>query len=312
MSELLPWLSAPMQVLARARAGNRLPAGLLIQAGEGTGGGELALHAAQLALCRAALPPCGVCTDCRRVEAQQHPDLLWLAPIEDSKLIRVEQVRELTQALSLTAHGGGASVAIIMPADAMNANAANALLKTLEEPRSGVMLVLVTALPSWLPATVLSRCQRLVVAPPTREQSRAWLAQGRPAQDWDGVLDVLGEAPLRAVQVQAGEFNRLRKETADALAQACAAQLDVAATADRWIRETQFDLRLACVEHWLMSRIDAWPQAAPAGIAVTLLLRLLDGVYELRALRNTSMNRALILEQLLWQLARGTGAVAVA
>ncbi len=84
-----------------------------------------------------------------------------MGPLEDSRQIRVEQIRELSEQLALTAHGGGATVALIAPADAMNANAANALLKTLEEPRAGVTLLLVASVPSRLPATILSRCQSL-------------------------------------------------------------------------------------------------------------------------------------------------------
>src|SRR5450631_1062843 len=98
------------------------------------------------------MPPCGHCRDCRLFLASQHPDFITVAPIEDSKLIRIEQIRELTEQLTLTAHGGGATAVLIAPADTLNANAANALLKTLEEPRPGVTLLLVASVPSRLPA----------------------------------------------------------------------------------------------------------------------------------------------------------------
>ena len=103
------------------------------------------VSAAQLALCREPDAPRGRCRDCRLFGAAQHPDFIELHPIEDSKLIRVEQVRELSEQLVLTAHAGGATVALLSPADSMNANAANALLKSLEEPRAGVTLILVSA-----------------------------------------------------------------------------------------------------------------------------------------------------------------------
>ena len=80
--------------------------------------------------------------------ALQHPDLLWIRPPEDSRQIRIEQLRELTAELALMSHGGGYKVAVIAPADALNRFAANALLKTLEEPPARTLLVLVATQPS--------------------------------------------------------------------------------------------------------------------------------------------------------------------
>jgi len=326
----LPWLSTHQQQLQRARAGGRFPAGLLIHAPPGAGGDELAGFAAQLALCRTSVAPCGVCRDCRMAHALQHPDLRWVTRTENSKLIRVEQIRELCDELTLTAYAGGASVAIISPADAMNANAANALLKTLEEPRAGVTLVLVTSTPSRLPATIRSRCQRLTVTAPTRPQSLGWLMAQKPSPDWDAVLEVLGNAPLAALPIDPPQFKRVRDETAATLAQARAGQLDIPGTAERWTRGEGFELRLACVENWLTMQVDAWSAAggqlrelrnvahlseSASDMNIVLLLRLLEAVYELRALAVTPINRALAVEQLLWQLAcsaRGAAAAAAA
>src|SRR6185437_5929052 len=162
-----PWLAGPLAHLRRARSAGRFPAALLIQDQPGAGGAALARFAVRLALCRSAQPPCGQCRDCRQLAAAQHPDYLHVAPMEESRQIRVEQIRELAELLALSAHAGAATVALSEPADAMNANAANALLKTLEEPRAGVSLLLVTAVPSRLAATILSRCQRLRVPRPS-------------------------------------------------------------------------------------------------------------------------------------------------
>jgi DNA polymerase-3 subunit delta' len=241
---------------------------------------------------------------------------------EESKLIRVEQIRELSEQLALTAHGGAATVAVLQPADAMNAFAANALLKTLEEPRPGTTLILVTAVPSRLPATLLSRCQRLRVRAPQRAEALAWLTAQRGAQDWDAVLDVIGNAPLQAVSLDPGEVARLRQETLTALRAARNGELDIAATAERWARGEHLELRLACIENWLTCRIDAWAAGAGAGADsgdemrnsthlsypadaanMAPLLRLLDAVYELRRLALTAINRSLAVEQLLWQCA---------
>ncbi len=113
----VPWLAAQLAQLQRARANGRYPSALLIHDQRGAGGLWLARYAAQLALCREPDAPCGHCRDCRQFLAAQHPDFMALAPLEDSKWIRIEQVRELTLQLALTSHAGGAAAALLAPAD---------------------------------------------------------------------------------------------------------------------------------------------------------------------------------------------------
>ena len=322
-----PWLAALIDQLRRARAAGRFPTGLLIHDERGAGGNALAQFAAQLALCREPDAPCGHCRDCRQFLAQQHPDYVEVKPIEDSKYIRVEQVRDLGQELALTSHNGGATVVLLSPADSMNPNAANALLKTLEEPRAGVSLILLCSEPSRLPATILSRCQKLKVLAPARSVSIAWLERHGGAGPWGLALDVLGNAPFEALAVNATELARLKSETDRALSEALAGRLDIPATAERWAaKSAPFELRLACLETWITSRIDEASAKRPqssemrsrahlsessSDMNIALLLRVLDAAYELRRLRLTSLNRSLALEQMLWQLPRaGRGAKA--
>lgn len=315
-----PWLAPALERLRRARSLGRFPAALLIQEQRGAGGAALAEFAVRLALCRAPEPPCGQCRDCRQLAVAQHPDFLRVAPLEDSRQIRVEQIRELSEQLALSAHGAGATVALIAPADAMNANAANALLKTLEEPRAGVSLLLLTDSPSRLPPTILSRCQRLVVPPPSRAASLAWLARQAGGAPWEAVLEVIGNAPFEALSLDARAVARLGSETQAALAQLASGQLDVARTAEAWGRAQSLELRLTCLENWLTSRIDraargtaharelrigAHLSEAGSDLNMARLLRVLDALHELRRLRLTAINRPLALELLLRQLAVG-------
>jgi DNA polymerase-3 subunit delta' len=319
-----PWLSPLCEQLRRARLAGRFPTGLLIHDERGAGGEMLARFAAQLALCREQDAPCGRCRDCRQWLAAQHPDFIRVVPLEDSKYIRVEQIRELSESLALTSHNGGATVVLLQPADSLNANAANALLKTLEEPRAGVTLLLLCSEPSRLPATILSRCQRLKVLPPSRELSIAWLERHRGSGPWAVVLEVLGNAPYEALQIDAAELARLKAETDRALADALANRLDVTTTAERWAAKGgPFELRLACIETWITARIEgavskpahrremrssAHLSESGSDMNIAYLLRVLEGAYELRRLRLTSINRALALEQLLWQLTRASRA----
>jgi DNA polymerase-3 subunit delta' len=316
----VPWLAPQLEQLQRARRSGRFPSALLIHDQRGAGGEWLARYAAQLGLCRAPTAPCGQCRDCRQFLCGQHPDFVMLTPLEDSKYIRIEQVRELAEQLVLSSHAGGATLALISPADALNPNAANALLKTLEEPRPGVTLLLVASTPSRLPATILSRCQRLRIRPPARAESVAWLERNQGPGPWGAVLDVLGEAPFEALERDAVQLERLAAETFQSLCAVAAGRLEVTGLAQRWARAESFELRLACLETWLTACIDEVAGAPrqspemrssahlPASVSdmnMTGLLGLLEGAYELRRLRLTSINRSLALEQLLGQLARG-------
>jgi len=313
------WLAPQMLQLQRTRLAGRFPPALLIHDRRGAGGLWLARYAAQLALCRAAQPPCGQCRDCRQFLAGQHPDFMDIEPLEDSKYIRIEQIRALIEDLSMTAHAGGATVAILHPADTLYINAAHALLKTLEEPRAGVTLILVSSVPSRLPATILSRCQRLRVAAPTRAQSLAFLERHRGPGPWPAVLDAIGEAPFEARQLDPVEVAKLAAETFAALSAIAGGHQDISGLAERWARGEQFELRLTCFETWLTACIDrgaggpgqlrelrtgAHLPESSWDMNIAALLRLLDAVYELRGFRLSSINRAVALEQLLWQLAR--------
>src|SRR5262249_53232186 len=150
-----------------------------------------------------------------------HPDWISVRPIDDSRQIRIEQVRDLAQELALTSHQGGYKVGILSPADVLNRFAANALLKTLEEPPRRTLLILVATQPSRLPATILSRCQRIRIPAPGRAHAVSWLESTRGKGDWRAVLDILGDAPTVAAESDAGavvqigaEMRRSLEETA--------------------------------------------------------------------------------------------------
>ena len=311
------WLAPQVEALRQARALGRFPHALLIQDVPGGGGLQLAQKAAQVALCTDKNFPCGRCRECQRVLAQSHPDLWWVTLEEDASQIKIEQIRALNETLALTAHGSSASVAIIHPADLLNANSANALLKTLEEPRAGVLIVLVAAVSARLPATVISRCLRMPVVLPSRAEGAAWLRRQRGEADWEAVLDIVGDAPLRALSADPAELLALRRETEAQLEGALAGTLEVAPAAERWADRDGFELRLHCAENWVTRRLyaqlagrgdvkelhtAAHLPAAISSMNIRGLIRLMDALYELRRLASTTINKALAVEQLLWQL----------
>jgi DNA polymerase-3 subunit delta' len=130
----------------------------------------------------------------------EHPDLRWIRPPEDKEAIGIEQIRELVDELGLTSYEGGGKVAVIEPANAMTVNAANSLLKTLEEPPGDALLILVVDRVAKLPATIFSRCQRIDFAPPGEDVSLGWLDRLQPGAAWVEALRVAGGAPLAAVR----------------------------------------------------------------------------------------------------------------
>lgn len=306
-----PWLESAAARLRGARAAGRLPPALLIHEAPGTGARELATLFAQLRFCAEPDAPCGRCSHCRRVAQGEHPDFVIVSPDEKSKLgqITVDQTREIAQQLALSSYEGRGTVLLIQPADAMNRNAANALLKTLEEPRPDAHLVLITTNPSLLPATIRSRCQKLVVPAPDRATALAWLQGQAPAHrnDWPAVLEVLGPAPLQALQADVGQLLAIRRDIERLLEEAHQGRLDVIRVAHAWAGE-DLHLRLAGLENCLTDRLltmraDSRLPAAVPDINMAPTLRLLAELGELRRqLAGAALNKPLAVERALWRL----------
>ncbi|HVA54486.1 MAG TPA: DNA polymerase III subunit delta' [Gammaproteobacteria bacterium] len=208
----LPWqLPAWQQLHVRLENGT-LPHALLISGVSGTGKQHFAYAFAALALCRQPKDgyACGQCGACRQFAAAAHPDFHRVTIPEDKSGILVDQIRELSQKLALTSQHNGWKIAAVTPADAMNVNAANSLLKTLEEPSAGTLLLLVTARPARLPATISSRCQAVRISTPSTDMAVAWLNQHESRSDWRALLKIAGGGPMLAQDLANNELMRER------------------------------------------------------------------------------------------------------
>lgn len=195
----LPWQSEPWDRLMAAHAAGRLGQALLLAGPRGVGKRRFAAQLAAVLLCETVedVKPCGTCRSCVQREAGLHPNLFRLEPAEDKRDIALDDVRDLQERLRLSSHYGQLKIAIVAPADALNANGVNALLKTIEEPPAGTHLVLVSERWRGLPATLRSRCQMIRFAPPPREAAMATLRERFPAAT-PGVLEPWLRAPLAA------------------------------------------------------------------------------------------------------------------
>jgi DNA polymerase-3 subunit delta' len=222
-----PWQSEIWRRLLADRA--RLPHALLLHGRRGTGKRAFAAEFARALLCQTptAAGPCGQCTACHLFEVGTHPDYRVIEPLEAGEAeegsrsagrsIAIAQVRELDDFVALSTHHRGPRVILVHPAEAMNAAAANAVLKTLEEPTENTVFLLVSHQPQQLLPTVRSRCRQIAMPMPDAAQARAWLA-GQKIAEAELCLALAGGAPLEALRYADNDYLAARRAFLGALA----------------------------------------------------------------------------------------------
>jgi DNA polymerase III subunit delta' len=309
------WFADALSEVNTAFAAGRLAHGILIHEDPGAGGLELARWIARRVNCaRPERAPCGECQSCQWLQSGQHPDVTQLSPEGESSQILIQAVRDLAAELALTSHGKGYKVAIVWPAEAMNVFAANALLKTLEEPPPRTVLLLVTSQPSRLLPTLRSRCSRLRLVGPSRAEGAAFLAAARGPGPWDEALAAMGAGPFALLDADPATLAELRADTVRTLRELSGGNVQPPAVADKWARG-DLQTRLACVESWITERIlesmpirDATHLSAPGPAPnICRLFELSDAVRDMRKLALTSINKTMAVEALLWRWAQRSG-----
>ncbi|MDH3747629.1 MAG: hypothetical protein OER97_05440 [Gammaproteobacteria bacterium] len=243
-----------------------------------------------------------------------HADLRWLEPPEDKAAILIDQIRTLVDDFSLTSYEGRGKAAVIEPANAMTNNAANSLLKTLEEPAGDALLILVADRTGRLPATIFSRCQRIEFRVPAANVGLAWLDRLHPGGLWAEPLRLAGLAPIAAIAcAEQIDTSTAMARDFTALAGGQASPIDVAAT---WAK-----IDPPFVFEWLARNVQAVARAAVGGshrvqglgIGESVLQRMdsrnlfcyLDIINRLRGQAKGSYNVQLTLEGLLIDWASG-------
>jgi len=200
----LPWQAAVWQRLCEVANRDRLGHALLLTGAAGLGKLSLAQLFRRYLLCEqpdtVAQQPCGVCRACQLSAVGNHPDAMDVTVEAGKQHISVDQVRELCQRMMRTTHGHQGRVICLYPAESMTQNAANSLLKTLEEPPPNSVFLLLSQRWSVLPLTIVSRCQRIHCPVPTNADALRWLQSQHPSASahWQYALDYAAGAPLRA------------------------------------------------------------------------------------------------------------------
>jgi DNA polymerase-3 subunit delta' len=306
---ILPWHREHWKQLCRLQKEKRLPHALLFTGPAGLGKHALAHAFAERVLClepQQAAVRCGHCHSCQLMIAQSHPDFCRIQPEQEGQAIKIDHIRDLSEFIQKTAHQGGYRVVIIQPATAMNTYAANALLKTLEEPTPNSLLILIADQKIALPITIVSRCRQLRFSVPSREMALQWLHGQNPEIAWAPILDATQDAPLLALQwQQQGIWSQYQNFMRDlsALSQQEAHPLQLAV---QW-KETNmlwvFDMFFQWVIRLMRAQQGIAVDTEPLGYHSTSVINLLEFVDYLQQLRmealgSYNLNQQLLLESL--------------
>lgn len=197
-------------ILRRSLASGRVAHAYLFEGSDGCGKMLTALSLVEALFCGAA-EPCGVCPACRKMAHRRHPDLHLLEP--EKGVIKIDRIREVQKELSLRPVEAPKKVCIVSEADRMNQAAANAFLKTLEEPPGSALIILLSSAPTALLPTIISRCQRLRFTPlPSEIVADLLIARGTPSEQAESVASLAGGSMSKALAIlQEGFLNRRRE-----------------------------------------------------------------------------------------------------
>lgn len=327
MAEIYPWQATLWQQLSgRPRHAHAY----LLHGPAGIGKRALADNLVALLLCQhpANGRACGQCKGCQLLAAGTHPDFFLLEPEEPEKPIRVDQVRELVAFVVQTAQLGGRKVVLLEPAEAMNLNSANALLKSLEEPSGDTVLILISHQPSRLLPTIKSRCVQQACPLPSAGQSRTFLAAALPdemPEAIDELLVLAGGSPLTALRLHGQGVREQRALVVEGVKKLLKQQIAPGQLAESW-NAVPLPLLFDWFCDWALGILRYQLARDEAGLGLADMRKVLQYLAEKstqpkvmaiqdwllehrqKVLNKANLNRALLLEALLAQWASLPGA----
>jgi len=261
---LLPWQQESWQHVIKQAKSNSLPHAFLFSGLEGIGKLDFARTLSNYLLCEnvnkhsASDEACGECKQCKLFAAETHPDYKQILPEEGSSVLKIDTIRELMQFFQKSSMQGGRKVSILAPAEALNHNAANALLKTLEEPTPGSVIILVSHCPGQLLPTIRSRCQVVDFKVPSYDCAHKWLSteiektSGKQysSESLGSLLSLASNAPLKAAMYS--DINALEENLSmlDEMGSLLKNEILASDIASRWVDELAV-LRLAWTIQWI-------------------------------------------------------------
>jgi DNA polymerase-3 subunit delta' len=315
--QILPWQAPIWTRFQQQISQQRMPHALLLHGPGGTGKGRFATLLAQRLLCSSPTPEgfaCGQCRSCKLQAAATHPDLIRLHPDEGKTVLAVDQVRAMVEEFAYTPQIAQRKVVVVEPAESMNVNAANSLLKTLEEPPGEAVMLLLSHTPARLLPTIRSRCQQIAFPLPNRVQSLQWLQQqleqGGAAES---LLELAEGAPLKALSLSQAELLQHYQQMGDELMGLLSDRADPIRVALRWSdKKLDPTLTLRWLQQWVagLIKMPAQRRATLSEPLLSLSQRLqavdrrrlflfYDKVSEALTLSTTPVNKELLFEGVL-------------
>lgn len=325
--QLYPWQQDNMNSLLKQLSSGKLPHALLIAGADGIGKLNLAKTFVQRFFCTQAMgmSPCQSCDACHKFEVNTHPDLKLIEPPEGKQFIVVDQIRALIEFVSLTPHSSSKKIVIIDQAEKLNINAANSLLKTLEEPPESSMLILITHRPDMLLPTIRSRCQQNNLALPADSIAKTWLAREakemQKSTDVNAVLSLASGAPLKARQMIEDDVLIKRDQLFSSFEAIASNETHPIEVAKTWFKNDA-DFVVSCMLSWLVdiirlrsdnggtkpmiSNTDIRPSLTDLAASLSLrnAIDLYQKLIQYGTLKKSNVNAQLILEDYLidWKM----------
>lgn len=332
--QIFPWQSDVWRQLRYDDS--RLPHAILFHGMSGIGKVDFAQTFAQSLLCQSAddhAMPCGQCDSCNWFDQGNHPDYRRIRPealeteLPDSdegdgdskktakaaktpsKEIKIDQVRALAGFMNISTHRNGQRIVLLYPVETLNTAAANALLKTLEEPPPSTLFLLVAHRVDRLLPTILSRCRQIALPVPSTEESLAWLREQRVPEP-ETLLALEGGAPLSARE---GAQSETREPLMELLAEFAKPSVGGALRSADKFQKVPVVLIVSWLQRWiydvfslkLLGAVRYYPthrtqlQAIASQADTAKLLRLLKSVNERRAVADHPLSPKLFIEDML-------------
>ena len=231
------WHKKTWQQFTQARSQDHLPHAILLSGEKGIAKLSLARRMAKALICinneSGEGDACNECQSCKTYESEANPDFTQISLLEDKQQINVDQIRALSEFLTYSRSYNTNRVVIINPVERMNVNAANSLLKSLEEPSANTVIILVTAKISQLLPTIKSRCQLFNVSSPSKDQALDWLKQQDQTLDAEAILEITGNKPLKALTISQEDIES-RNQFFQELSTVINQQITVSEMAKKW------------------------------------------------------------------------------